>query len=72
MATKRKQLTAAGARFEHHRGEALRRLKLITEAVTSAGRGADVNWADVGSMVEVENLLSHVGHHAGVPEFTEK
>lgn len=62
----------AGQAFERNRTEALRRLKLIEDAVRAAGRGKEVDWGHAGSMAEVVNQLAGAGHYAGVPELTEE
>lgn len=67
-----KQTETAGAAFERNRTEALRRLRLLTEAVTNAGRGETVHWGHAGSMQMVVEYLGHAGHYASIPELTEK
>mgnify|MGYP000626708312 FL=1 len=72
MSRKPAKRETASAAFERNRAEALRRLKLIEDAVKAADRGRAINWGHVGPMAEVVNLLGQAGHYAGVAELTEQ
>lgn len=70
--TKRTTKQAVKDTFEANRTEALRRLRLLTDAVTAAGRDTTLDWGDVGSMDQVVKKLGQAGHWAGIEELTEK